>query len=114
METTRNRIEMLMARLGAEASMIDAERIDPLLSLVFPGIDPRDMPDEVFSWLRDGTGKPPVVCLVPPSATTILGMYVDMTDTGRAKLTESARAITRIERDRLAEIEQGIEPRTAW
>lgn len=82
-----------MARLGAEATEMDAARIEPHLSQAYPGVDPADMPDETFFWLREGCGRPPVVCVVPPSATSLLGLYVDMTDTGRGKLLEHAKAI---------------------
>ena len=88
-----HRIADLLDRLGPAATEQDARRIDPALRQAYPGVAIPDLPAEMFSWLRDGTGQAPVVCVVPASATSLLGLYADMDEDKRARLLASAQAL---------------------
>lgn len=91
METSR--LAEIMELLGNQATALDAKRLDPLLRQAYPGVAPKDMPAETFKWLREGCGRPPVVCIVPPSATNLLALYCDMNESQRADVREAAKVI---------------------
>lgn len=88
------RIAAILNLLGPDATERDARCIEPVLAQAFPGVPIAGLPPETFAWLRDGSGRAPVVVVVPASATSLLGIYADMTDTKRAQLMAMATAIS--------------------
>lgn len=93
--TDFKRIALILARLGPDATQADAAAMDGPLSRSHPGVPIGDIPDEVFQWLRSGEGVAPVVILAPASATSLLGIYLDLDEQGRAELLAAAQRLAR-------------------
>lgn len=69
-------------RLGPDATEQDAAEVAD----AFPGVAADDLPDELFSRVRDGSGE-------PPSLAALVGLYNDMSDSRKADLLEAAHVI---------------------
>jgi hypothetical protein len=73
--------------MGPEASRADAETVEAALRECCPGVHPSDLPPDTFRWLRGGTGS-------APSASVLLGLFNDMTDSRKGDLIECAKVIS--------------------
>jgi len=81
--TTEDRLrEILHLLLGPDATFDDARELDAALG----GVHPSQLPPETFQWLREGEGP-------APSASTLLGIYNDLSDSRKADLVECAKVI---------------------
>lgn len=94
-DPTDKRLLAILERLGPEASEQDAHTLAAVLDQAYPGVPIEELPAEMFNWLRAGEGSPPVVAVIPASATSLLGIYVDLSETQRAQLLTAAQAISR-------------------
>jgi len=89
-------LDELAQRLGPGVGRKQLEEVRAVLADRWSGRNLSEVPDTVWHWVRTGEGPQPVEVLLPPSATSLMGIYMDLPDQKRERLLAMAKSLTTV------------------